>query len=146
VDKGKYQIAFDWYNQTWSSVSSSYQSNLRDLTRYSFGVEYTPNLQTTEQLNKLKRFLRRTSYRLGFYYLQNNTLIKGNTLEQIGITAGLGIKLPPPTRYSPPSIVNIGIELAERGSLTEVGIRERLARIYLSVTINDLWFKKRKYD
>jgi hypothetical protein len=146
VDKGKYQIAFDWYNQTWSSVSSSYQSNLRDLTRYSFGVEYTPNLQTTEQLNKLKRFLRRTSYRLGFYYLQNNTLIKGNTLEQIGITAGLGIKLPPPTRYSPPSIVNIGIELAERGSLTEVGIRERLARIYISVTINDLWFKKRKYD
>jgi hypothetical protein len=146
VNKGKYQIAFDWYNQNWSAVSSSYQGNLRDYTRYSFGVEYTPNILTTEQLNKLKRFFQRTSYRIGGYYLQNSTLVNGITLQQYGITAGLGIKLPPPTRFSPPSIVNIGLELAERGSLTETGVRERLARIYIGVTINDLWFKKRKYD
>jgi hypothetical protein len=72
--------------------------------------------------------------------------VNGNTISQYGVTAGLGLRLKPPVKGYPPSIFNIGLELAERGSLTQVGVRERLARIYLGITINDFWFKKRKYD
>ena len=146
VNKGKYQFAFDYYTQSWSKVSSSYQGNLRDYTRYSFGAEYTPDISKYNDPNLGKVLLYATSYRIGAYYSFNNTMVNGISVAQYGVTLGLGIRLKPPFKTIPPSILNIGLDLSERGSMNKLGIRERFAKVYLNVTINDLWFKKRKFD
>ncbi len=142
VRKTRWQLAADIYVQNWAATSSSYSSiQLKNMVRSAVGFEWVPNAASSGKLS----FIKRTSYRVGGFFTQ--TPIPGNTrVNQYGVTFGLGLRLKEMFKFLPPSQFNIGVELSERGKLSETGIRERYAKVYFGLIISDKWFNKRKID
>jgi hypothetical protein len=99
------------------------------------GGSLTPDITSTSYFN-------RVVYRAGVYYNQTSLELRGNQLNEYGVSLGVGL----PLRKSLQSAVNIAFEFGQRGTTTDNLIKEQYARIVLGLTFNEVWFQKRKYD
>lgn len=92
-------------------------------------------------------YWRRVTYRGGLRYENLGYQIQNESINDFGITFGLGIPL---RRYSDAfanfSNVNIGFEFGRRGTKKSNLIQEDYFNISLSLSFNDKWFQKRKYN
>tara|TARA_B100000787_G_scaffold170052_1_gene163688 strand:- start:41702 stop:42991 length:1290 start_codon:yes stop_codon:yes gene_type:complete len=98
--------------------------------------------------NSISSYLKRVTYRAGLKYEKIGLLVNGtpnsNTFTDIndfGISFGLG--LPLGNRLSN---VNIGFEYGKKGTTDNGLLEENYFNFRLSLSLNDLWFKKRKID
>jgi hypothetical protein len=101
------------------------------------GIQYYP-------AKKIDRsYFRHTYYRLGFRTGQTGIIAAGRMLKEQAVTAGIGLKLGRKTF----STLNLGFELARRGSLNSDALRETWFQMNLGIVLNDAnWFIKRKFD
>ena len=136
----KYLIAADVYWQNWAKLRMfGKDDSLKNTIRASLGIQITPN--ATDYNNYFKR----VKYRFGVAYSQSYLQLYGKQLSDFGISFGAGFHVRKSQTDVSKGMVNVGIEIGQRGT-TDLGlIKENYFRFTLSMNIYDFWFRKQKY-
>lgn len=141
----KWIFGADYKTQDWANYQAfGVTDNLANSWKGAAGFELIPN----KNLISKKSYLKRVAYRIGGYYSNTYLQLRGTQLTDYGITFGLGLPLPRiqvGTRLTQ-SIINIAVELGQRGTTENSLIKENYANIRIGFTLNDKWFNQRKYD
>ncbi|MFV0540380.1 MAG: hypothetical protein ACK5MZ_03965 [Aestuariibaculum sp.] len=127
----EYQNSSEFSNQLFSSSTTTY----KDAVNFSLGGFYIP------EYNSFNNYFKRVVYRAGLRYGNTGLNIKNETIKEFGISFGMG--LPVGTFFSN---ANIGLEIGKRGTTNNNLVQENFVNFQLSLSLNDRWFQKRKYD
>lgn len=88
-------------------------------------------------------YLSRVTYRAGARYEKTGLVINGEAINDMGLSLGVG--LPIGGRIGG-SNLNLGVEFGQRGTTKANLIKENYVNLFVSLSINDRWFQKRKYE
>lgn len=104
-------------------------------TRYSLGGYFIPDYDSYTS------YWKRVTYRAGFKYENTGLVVSDTPIKDYGMTMGLGLPV-----GGTISNINVGFEYGRKGT-THLGlVKETYANIFLSLSLNDRWFVKRKYE
>ena len=123
--------------------SSVFSSDLLDIENATFedssilsiGGFYIPDY------NSFNKVWQRIVYRSGIYFEKTGLNINNQSIKEFGISFGLGI---PVGRLF--SNLNTVVEIGRRGTTNENLVKENFVNFQLSLSLNDRWFVKRKYN
>lgn len=139
----KWLISADFAMQNWSSYKILNKTQgLNNSTRISLGAQYMPNSNSVG----LNNYYKRIQYRIGARYAQTAIELKNTQLTEYAASFGLGFPVGRNYILQNFSMVNIGAEFGQRGTLANGLIRENFFRAIIGFTINDRWFVKPKID
>ena len=102
--------------------------------KWTFGGYFIPNYAS------FTSFWSRVVYRFGVRTEQMSTIINNIPLTETGISFGLGLPL------AGLSNANVGLEVSQRGQKDSGLIKETIVALRVGLSLNDLWFIKRKYN
>ena len=125
------QKTSNFSNELYDSASTSYE----DGSTIALGGFYIP------QYNSFSSYFKRTVYRAGLRLEKTGLNIENESINEFGISFGLG--LPVGTFFSN---ANLGFEFGKRGTTNSNLIQENFINFQISLSLNDRWFNKRKYD
>ena len=120
-----------FFNPLYTSTTTAYE----DASTISLGGFYIP------QYNSFTRYFKRVVYRAGLHYSKTGLIINNESIKEFGMSFGLG--LPVGNVFSN---ANLGVEIGKRGTTNSNLIQENFVNFQLSLSLNDRWFQKRKYD
>ncbi|MCK5401748.1 MAG: outer membrane protein transport protein [Flavobacteriaceae bacterium] len=106
-----------------------------DASTISFGGFYIP------QYNSFNKYFKRVVYRAGIRFENTGLEIKNETINEFGISFGVG--LPVGGFFSN---ANLGFEIGKKGTTNQNLVQENFINFQISLSLNDLWFVKRKYN
>jgi len=135
VKTNKLSLAADFKFEKWSDFKY-FNTDLEytNKIRASIGGEYIP------ESNNLSSYWKMMHYRMGFRYENLGMKFANNELREYAISIGFGL----PLRKSK-TMVNLGFELGQNGTIKDDLIQERYVRVMLGVSIKETWFRKSKY-
>lgn len=138
VNTIKFKAGLQFDLDLWKNYKNEARpETMRSTVAVSGGVEITPNALS------YNRYLKRVHYRAGAFFRQDPRYIYGKTLDNVGVTFGLGFPITLPRQQT--SFVNASFELGSIGTGTT--IEEKYAKITLGFTLNDnTWFFKRRFE
>ena len=85
--------------------------------------------------------MNRIVYRLGIRFEEIGLVINNESIDEFGISFGLGI---PIGRLF--SNANICFEWGQRGTTNQNLVEENFFNLNISLSLNDRWFEKRKFN
>jgi len=91
--------------------------------------------------NSFTSYWERVTYRAGVRYEETGIMVRNEAINDFGITFGVGL---PVARSI--SNINLGVEFGRRGTLNSGLIKENYVNFQISLSLNDKWFIKRKYN
>ena len=103
-------------------------------SRLSFGGFYLPDYSS------ITSYWKRIVYRAGMRFEDTGVLFNNQPLKETGISFGVSL---PMAGYSN---ANIGIEFGKRGSQDNGLIQESYWNLIVGLSLNDIWFVKRKFN
>ena len=103
-------------------------------SRLSFGGFYLPDYSS------ITSYWKRIVYRAGMRFEDTGVLFNNQPLKETGISFGVSL---PMAGYSN---ANIGIEYGKRGSQDNGLIQESYWNLIVGLSLNDIWFIKRKFN
>jgi hypothetical protein len=106
-----------------------------DASTISVGGFYIP------QYNSFNKYLKRVVYRAGIRFEETGLKINNESINEFGISFGVGL---PVGRFF--SNANLGIEVGKRGTTNQNLVEENFINFQISLSLNDRWFVKRKYN
>lgn len=135
VDAWTLALDVGYYN--WAEYRALGQrDSLKNTLSIGLGGSFIPNS------NALKGYLNFVEYKAGIRYDNGNLNVKGNNINTIGISAGVGLPL---ARFK--TKLNITGEYIMRGTTASQLIREDYFAVTIGVVICDReWFRKYRYD
>lgn len=92
--------------------------------------------------NAFESYFKRMVYRAGLRYEETGLNINNESIDEFGISFGVG--LPVGTDFF--SNANLGFEFGRRGTTASNLVQENYFKFQISLSLNDLWFKKRRYN
>ncbi len=129
----------DWSGLTMEQGNDPARNNLTAQAIYAFGGSFTAAERGS--------IFERSTYRMGFRYMQDHRIVNGTQLQEFGIGFGIGL---PIMSVQTRSRIDLGVELGERGTTDNGLIKERFANIMIGVAITpdkrEQWFKKRRLE
>ncbi len=125
------QNTSEFNNDFLGSAGSVYE----DGSTLSFGGFIIPNYKS------LTSYWKRVVYRAGVKFENTGLNINSETINEFGISFGVGL---PVGRVF--SNTNLGLEIGKRGTTNNNLIKENFVNFQLSLSLNDRWFERRKYD
>jgi len=133
--EGKWVAGADFLWQNWEKfIYYGKSDSLVNRWNISVGGEYIPNARTTGS------YLQKVAYRAGFHYGKTPLYLKGNHIDELGISFGIGL----PVKKSK-STVNLSATFGKKGTTQYGLIRENFFRFTVGVNIFENWFFKSKY-
>lgn len=139
----RWLIASDFAMQNWSSYQAfNVTQGLKNSMRISLGLQFVPNSKSNDKHSYYKRI----HYRMGARYAQTAIELKNTPLIENVLTFGLGLPVGRNFLMQNFSMINIGVEIGQRGTTSNGLIKEQFFKAVLGFTINDKWFNKPKYD
>ena len=93
--------------------------------------------------NSYRNLFKRTVYRAGVRFEKTGLNINNQSIKELGISFGVGLPIGDPRLLSN---VNLGFEIGKRGTTNYNLIQENFINFQLSLSLNDRWFQKRKYE
>ena len=137
----KWFIGGEYTSQKTSNFSnvlySSIDTKFEDASTISFGGFYIPNY------NALNGYFTRVVYRAGIRSEKTGLNINNESIKEFGISFGVGLPVGDIRLFSN---ANLGFEIGKRGTTNSNLIKENFVNFQLSLSLNDRWFNKRKYD
>lgn len=127
----KFSIAADFTHQKWASSDFEDDAALKNSSRFSLGIEWTPN---PESLN----YLSRMTFRAGGYYQSAYLNVNRKDINEYGFTTGLSL----PTQSW--GSLNLGYQYSRRGTTLSDLILENKHQFSVGITVKNVWFKKKK--
>jgi len=91
--------------------------------------------------NSLSKYWKRATYRAGLHFDNTGLEINNETIREFGISFGVG--LPVGAVFSN---ANLGLEIGKRGTTNQNLIEENFFNLNISLSLNDRWFQKLKYN
>ena len=116
-------------------IVSIQNSNFENASNVSFGGFYIPDY------NSFGSYWKRVTYRAGFYVENTGLIINDENINEFGMSFGVG--LPVGNVFSN---ANLGFEFGKRGTTNQNLIQENFYSLKISLSLNDRWFEKRKYN
>lgn len=110
-------------------------STFEDAIKWSVGGYYIPDY------NSFTSYFKKIVYRAGLRYETTGLVINGESITDVGANIGLGLPL-----TGTFSNINISAEFGKRGTTNAGLVQENYTNIGISLSLNDRWFVKRKYD
>ncbi|MGY8919216.1 MAG: hypothetical protein ACKVJ4_02485 [Flavobacteriales bacterium] len=110
-------------------------SSYEDGSTISFGGYFIPEFSSFNNL------LKRIVYRSGIYFEKTGLIINDQSISEVGMTFGVGI--PVGNMFSN---LNLALEVGKRGTTDANLVEEKFANLKMSLSLNDRWFVKRKYN
>lgn len=120
----------EFSNEIFNFENATYE----DASTISVGGFFIP------QYNAFK-YWKRAVYRAGIRYENTGLKIQNEAINEFGMSFGVG--LPVGNAFSN---VNFGIEVGQRGTINQNLVKENFVNFQLSLSLNDRWFVKRKYN
>lgn len=102
---------------------------------YRVGFEYIPNI------TDIRYYMKRVAYRAGAYYKTDYYTMNGALVPSVGVTFGMTLPI-----YRWYNGLSVGVEIGQRGSLSNNILRERYINFSIGINIFDIWFQKTLYD
>ncbi len=136
--QNKWLLAIDYKASNWGSVASNdplitFKSNYSLAT----GIQIIPKYDGNN-------YFQRLAYRVGARYATSHIAVNNIDWSEYGITFGIGLPIRK-SEFSYPRL-NLGLEYGSRGTIDSGLIKEKFLNFNLGITINAVWFRKRKYD
>lgn len=103
--------------------------------KYSFGGYYIPNYSS------FSNYFARMTYRGGFRYENTGLIVNNERIRDYAASGGLGFPL-----GGALSNLNITFELGRRGTAKALLIEENYMNFVISLSLNDRWFVKSRYN
>lgn len=91
--------------------------------------------------NSFSSYWKRVTYRAGLHFENTGLEINNETINEFGMSFGVG--LPVGNVFSN---TNIGFEFGKRGTTNQNLIKENFFNLNISLSLNDRWFQKLKYN
>ena len=110
-------------------------SSYEDASTISFGGFFIP------EFSSFKSALKRLVYRSGIYFEKTGLIINNQSIKELGMTFGVGIPI-----GSMFSNLNFALEVGKRGTTDANLVEEKFMNLKMSLSLNDRWFVKRKYN
>ena len=123
--------AGDYSNRSFNLEGATYEK----AAKYNLGGFYIPNY------NSLTSYFSRIVYRGGVRMEETGLNLNGESINEFGIAFGLG--LPAGQMLSN---INLGIEYGQRGTTSSGLIKENFFNAMISLSLNDRWFIKRRFE
>ncbi|AXT20988.1 hypothetical protein D7030_00180 [Flavobacteriaceae bacterium AU392] len=121
--------ASEFSNRTFEIDNTSFE----DASKFAIGGFFIP------QYNSFG-YWKRIVFRAGLNYEKTGLIINNESIEEFGISFGLGLPVGPAF-----SNANISVELGQRGTTNQNLVQENFVNVQLSLSLNDRWFRKRKF-
>jgi hypothetical protein len=143
VQNSNWNLSVEYRQRAWSTLrdNGTERSDLADRRIIAFGASFRPAGDIGGS------FWERTIYRTGIRSVNDYLVVNGRQLSQIGMSFGMSL---PVMGSSTRSRLNLGVELGERGELSNGLLRERYADVFIGITITpdlrEQWFKKRRIE
>jgi len=135
VKKDKLTVAADFRFENWKDFKYlDSKLNLTNKLKVAIGSEFIP------ESNNLSAYWKMVHYRVGFRYEHLGIKFADTELKEYAISLGFGL----PLRKSK-TMVNLGFELGQNGTIQNGLIQERFFRVLLGISIKETWFRKSKY-
>ena len=93
------------------------------------------------QYTSFTKYFKRVVYRAGVRFENTGLRINDESIKEFGISFGVGL---PVGRLF--SNANLGFEIGQRGTTSQNLVQENFVNFQLSLSLNDRWFVKRKYN
>ena len=106
-----------------------------DASTLSLGGFYIP------KYDSFNRYWKRIVYRTGIRFEDTGLRINNEDIKEFGISFGVGL---PVGRIF--SNANVGFEIGTRGVDTANLVKENFIKFQVSLSLNDRWFEKRKFN
>lgn len=134
----RFKIGAQYQLETWDNYSNEVRpEKMRTTQAISAGVEIIPDYAS------YNHYLRRARYRFGAYFREDPRIVNGQTFNDVGVTAGLGLPIVLPRQQT--SFVNVALEVGQLGANSAV--KETYYRMTVGFTLNDnSWFYKRRFE
>ncbi|WP_108805029.1 hypothetical protein [Aquimarina sp. Aq107] len=126
-----YLDASKFDNRSFTSDNVVYEN----ASKVKLGGYYIP------KYNSLTSYLNRIVYRAGLRYEETGLNINGQAINEFGISFGVG--LPVGNLFSN---ANVGFEFGTRGTTNAGLVKEEFFNLSLSLSLNDRWFRKVKFN
>lgn len=125
------------------SKSSSFGNRFDDITNATFensskisvGGYFIPDYDS------FTSYIKRMTYRAGFRHENTGLVIADKAINDTALTFGLGFPV-----AGSFSNINLGVEYGKKGTKDLNLVEENYVNFTLSLSLNDRWFVKRKYD
>lgn len=125
----------DFTNKFYNTSQSVTGTQYKNASTFALGGFYIP------EYNSFSSYLKRVVYRAGLRFENTGLNIQGEDVKEFGISFGVG--LPMGNLFSN---ANLGFEMGKKGTVNNNLIQENFVNINLSLSLNDRWFQKRKYN
>lgn len=107
----------------------------KDAFKYSLGGYYIPNYTS------YSNYFKKITYRAGFRYENTGMVINNQNIRDYAFTGGFGLPL-----GGTFSNINLGLEFGRKGTAKALLIEENYLNVLVSLSLNDKWFVKSKYN
>jgi hypothetical protein len=136
--KNKVIVGFDatWQNWTNYEINNEKDSTLRDALLFSAGLQFTPDPTSG-------KFGKRISFRIGAKYSTGYFSVKGTTISEYAVCAGIGL---PIRTFNTNTSLNIMLEYGQMGTLKNNLIREDMFKITFNFILHERWYQRVKLD
>jgi len=134
--KNYFSLNLDYKKSLWNSTNQSDKlGEYVDQDAFGFGLQYAGE-------KRVSRFFNNLEYRLGFNYNNGNLEINNKRVNNNSLNIGIGI----PFNNGTNSMINIGYTYGSKGQVTNGLIKENYHLFSINLSLEGIWFQKRKID
>lgn len=126
----------DYKKNFWDSTNQSDQLGTYINQEFlGLGLQYAVKKNSSNFFNRLE-------YRAGFNYDNGNLEVNNKRVKNQSINIGIGM----PLNSSSNSMINIGYSYGSKGQITNGLIKENYHLLSINLSLEGIWFQKRKID
>ncbi|MEP5341162.1 MAG: hypothetical protein ABJL44_15595 [Algibacter sp.] len=136
--KKYFSLNFDYKKSFWNNTNQSDNlGNYIDQDFYGLGLQYAAD-KTRDG-----HFFKNLEYRAGFNYNNGNLEISNQRIDNYSLNLGIGIPL---KRNRTNSMLNVGYSYGTKGQVNNGLIKENYHLLSINLSLEDIWFQKRKFQ
>lgn len=135
VFKNNINLTLDYERRFWNSTNqSSIYGNYADQDKYALGLSYS-------KPSVIRSYFDRIKYSTGFNYDTGYLEVDGNRVKNVSLSVGLSLPL-----ENSATALNISYSYGQKGSIGNGLIKENYHKLSLNLSLDAIWFVKRKID
>ncbi len=131
-----FTVSADYKKNYWDATGQTESlGSYADQDIFGIGLEYVKDPTSYKYTDRIR-------YRTGFNYDNGYLSINGKKVDGYNITAGIGI----PVGQGQKSMMNLSYSYGSKGQIQNILIKENFHLLTLNLSLEDLWFQKRKIN
>ena len=134
--KNYFTLNADYKKSFWSDTNQTDElGEYVDQNTFGVGLQYAAE-------KKVSKFFNNLEYRVGYSYNNGNLEVNHQRVQNSALNLGIGI----PLNNGTSSMINLGYSYGNKGLVTNGLIKENYHLLSLNLSLEGIWFQKRKID